>query len=62
MRRAVNVLVKAGLPTLAILFGGAGSVPRAVEEHVYRKHVATSVHAQEIATQEGMRWSILTTT
>ena len=62
MRRAANVLLKAGLPTLAILFGGAASVPRSVEDHVYRKHVLKPAYAQEMAAQEGMRWSIPSTT
>jgi hypothetical protein len=62
MRNSVNILLKAALAALAVLFGGAGALPRTVDDHSYRKHVLESAHVHAEAANEGMRWSALSAT
>lgn len=59
MRNSVNALFKAGLPAVAMLVGGAGSLPRMADDHCYRKHVLASAYVQPDVANEGMRWSAL---
>ena len=58
MRNSVKVLLKAGLPALAMVVPGPVTAARIIDDHSYRKHVTDLARpARSSTSSDGMRWS-----